>query len=141
MRVDPCQDSRFEGELTALLSDKQSSDDASVREALFAALSRLERQALIAGAADTTLHKIAEARFLVGILRDAMRPSRIAPLRSLLRLAGETRPLAEADPPEAGFKSGRCAIPETCKAPWDLRVSQVFDTPLVIPGPRNGARN
>ncbi|CAM2945519.1 MULTISPECIES: hypothetical protein [Methylobacterium] len=97
MRADPCHDSRFEDALAALLADRQSSDDAAAGQALFAALSRLERQALIAGAADTTLHRIAEARFLVGILRDAMRPSRIAPLRSLLRLAAETRRLAEAD--------------------------------------------
>ncbi|MCJ2092773.1 hypothetical protein MKK67_09695 [Methylobacterium sp. J-072] len=83
--------------MDALLASKQSSDDSEGRQALFAALSRLERQALIAGAADPTLRKIAEARFLVGILRDAMRPSRIAPLRSLLRLAAETRRLAEAD--------------------------------------------
>ena len=98
MRADPCHDSRFTGELAALLATKQSSDDEAAREALFAALSRLERQALIAGAADSTLGKIAEARFLVGILRDAMRPSRIAPLRSLLRLAAEPRRLADADP-------------------------------------------
>jgi len=97
MSADPCRDSRFEDELAALLACKQSSDDAVAREALFAALLRLERRALIAGATDSTLAKIAEARFLVGILRDAMRPSRIAPLRSLLRLAAEPRRLAEAD--------------------------------------------
>jgi hypothetical protein len=98
MRVDPCHDSRFEGELAALLASKQSSDDDAAREALFAALSRLERQALIAGASDATLHKIAEGRFLVGILRDSMRPSRIAPLRSLLRLAAETHCVAAGEP-------------------------------------------
>ncbi|KNY20582.1 hypothetical protein [Methylobacterium sp. ARG-1] len=98
MRADPCHDSRFTGELAALLASKQSSDDEAAREALFAALSRLERQALIAGAADSTLEKIAEARFLIGILRDSMRPSRIAPLRSLLRLAAEPRCVAEGEP-------------------------------------------
>ncbi|MCJ2122732.1 hypothetical protein [Methylobacterium sp. J-077] len=98
MRADPCRHDRFEDELAALLGSKQSSDDEAARGALFAALSRLERQALIGGAADPTLRKIAEARFLVGILRDAMRPSRIAPLRSLLRLTAQTHRLAEADP-------------------------------------------
>jgi hypothetical protein len=39
------------------------------------------------------LRKIAEARFLVGILRDAVRPVRTAPLRIVLRL----RPSADLD--------------------------------------------
>ncbi|MCJ2059845.1 hypothetical protein MKL09_25355 [Methylobacterium sp. J-048] len=98
MRADPCHCNRFEDELAALLTTRHASDDGEAREALFAALSRLERQALIAGAADPTLYKIAEARFLVGILRDAMRPLRIAPLRSLLRLAAETRCVVEGEP-------------------------------------------
>ena len=100
MRVVPSHTCRFEDELAALIAGRLSSDDAEARHALFAALSTLERRALIAGASDSTLHKIAEARFLVGILRDAMRPSRIAPLRSLLRICVETRGLGnvELDP-------------------------------------------
>lgn len=97
MRADPRHRNHFEDELATLLASKHASDDEEARQAPFATLSRLERQALIAGAPDTTLHKIAEARFLVGILRDSMRPSRIAPLRSLQRLATETRRLVEAD--------------------------------------------
>ncbi len=119
MRADPCHDSRFTGELAALLATKQSSDDEAAREALFAALSRLERQALIAGAADSTLEKIAEARFLVGILRDSMRPSRIAPLRSLLRLArsraGSRKPIRSEAPTSyrAGWASAARTFPSS----------------------------
>ena len=75
----------FRDEMTALVGSVQASTDLPSREISFEALSRLERMALIGGASDGTLRDIAEARFLVGILRDAVRPPKPASLRTILR--------------------------------------------------------
>ncbi len=76
---------RFEGELATLIASKQSSRDLPARYALFDALSDLERRAKSAGAPDLTLRKIAEIRFLTGILRESVRPFPVASLRTVLR--------------------------------------------------------
>ncbi|MHB2207115.1 hypothetical protein [Methylobacterium sp. CM6257] len=86
MRTDQAVQCRFEDELTALMARKQSSEDGWSRCALFDAVSDLECRALIGGASDLTLRKIAEIRFLAGILREAVRPFPIAPLRTVLRV-------------------------------------------------------
>ncbi|MBP2493323.1 hypothetical protein ABID82_000480 [Methylobacterium sp. PvP062] len=85
MRADQPARCSFEGELASLIATKQSSRDLDARCALFDALSDLERRAQSAGAPDMTLRKIAEIRFLTGILRESVRPFPIAPLRTVLR--------------------------------------------------------
>ncbi|XYD08514.1 hypothetical protein R1A27_26625 [Methylobacterium sp. NMS12] len=85
MRADQPIRCNFEGELANLIASKQSSRDLDARCALFDALSDLERRAQGAGAPDLTLRKIAEIRFLAGILRESVRPFPIAPLRTVLR--------------------------------------------------------
>lgn len=72
--------------MVAIVGSVEASTDLARREASFEALSRLERMALIGGASDMTLRDIAEARFLVGILRDAVRPPKTASLRTILRM-------------------------------------------------------
>lgn len=76
----------FGGELAALIAQIQSRGDQSDRGAIFDALTRLEDRALAGGAPALTLRKIAEVRFLVGILREAVRPAPVASLRALLRM-------------------------------------------------------
>jgi hypothetical protein len=85
MRADQTAGCRFEDELASLIASMQSYRDIGKRYALFDALSNLERRAQCAGAPDSTLRKIAEIRFLTGILREAVRPFPIAPLRTVLR--------------------------------------------------------
>ena len=85
MRADQPVRCRFEGELATLIASKQSSRDLDARCALFDALSDLESRARSGGAAGLTLRKIAEIRFLTGILREAVRPFPVAPLRTILR--------------------------------------------------------
>ncbi|MEE7468229.1 hypothetical protein MOF8_16255 [Methylobacterium oryzae] len=85
-----------------MVASKKSSQDPDARYALFDALSDLERRAQSAGAPDLTLRKIAEIRFLTGILRESVRPFPIAPLRTVLRARerGDRRrvsPAAAAD--------------------------------------------
>ncbi|MGH1572916.1 hypothetical protein ACRAWG_22345 [Methylobacterium sp. P31] len=104
MRTDQAVQCRSEGELAALMARKQSSGDEHSRCALFNALSDLERRALVGGASDLTLRKIAESRFLAGILREAVRPFPLAPLRAVLRVRQRVdarssgRAPTEADP-------------------------------------------
>lgn len=93
MRTDLPIHCRFEDELRLLITVKQSSGADGARPVLFDALRDLESRARRGGASALTLRKIAEARFLVGILRDAVRPVRTAPLRIVLRL----RPSADLD--------------------------------------------
>ena len=85
MRADSPAPSRFEDELTTLIVRKQFSGVDGTRDALFDALLDLEGRAKSGAASALTLRKIAEARFLVGILRDAVRPFPVAPLRTVLR--------------------------------------------------------
>ncbi|MCJ2137141.1 hypothetical protein MKK69_24385 [Methylobacterium sp. J-026] len=79
---------RFEGEMTSLVARMQSYGDARDRYALFDALRDLEDRAVAGGAPVLTLRKIAEVRFLVGILREAVRPFPAASLRTVLRACG-----------------------------------------------------
>lgn len=53
---------------------------------MFDALIQLADRALAAGDSALTLRRIAEVRFLVGLLREAMRPAPVTSLRSLLRM-------------------------------------------------------
>lgn len=96
MCADQSSESRFEGELTRLIAGQQSSGDPAARQALYERLADLECRALIGGATPQTLRKIAEIRFLVGILRDAVRPFPIASLRTVLRLRERVRDRVEA---------------------------------------------
>jgi hypothetical protein len=67
------------------MARRSASGDARARYALFDALTDLEGRARVGGASDLTLRKIAEVRFLTGILREAVRPFPVAPLRMVLR--------------------------------------------------------
>ncbi|MGU3664350.1 hypothetical protein ACLBX9_09225 [Methylobacterium sp. A49B] len=93
----------FEDELAALIAQNQSSDVQDKRQALFEALLDLEDRAKAGAASMSALRKIAEARFLVGILRDAVRPVPVVSLRTVLRARGRAgrgsgaRALAAAD--------------------------------------------
>lgn len=78
----PCP---FRDEMASIVGSMRAPASSLTRDASFEALSRLERLALIGGASDTTLRDIAEARFLVGILRESVRPPRPASLRTILR--------------------------------------------------------
>ncbi|GJE11165.1 MULTISPECIES: hypothetical protein [Methylobacterium] len=95
MRTDQPVCCRFESELTSLIAQNQSSGLDGTRDALFEALRALEGRARSEAASALTLRKIAEARFLVGILRDAVRPFPVAPLRTVLRV--RERPRAPVD--------------------------------------------
>ena len=99
MRSDQFVRCRFEDELTTLMARTQVSGVEGARDALFEALRDLEARAKSAAAAASTLRKIAEIRFLVGILRDAVRPFPVAPLRTVLRARASsgTRPRAAAE--------------------------------------------
>ena len=103
MRTDQFVTCKFEDELTALIARKQSPKGETGDQALFEALLGLENRAQTGNAPASTVRKISETRFLVGILRGAVRPVPMAPLRALLRMreplrgrAG-TRPLADLD--------------------------------------------
>lgn len=85
MRTDQSSQCSFEVELAELIACQRTSGDAGARHALFDALTDLERRARTGSASDPTLRKIAEVRFLSGILREAVRPYRTVPLRTILR--------------------------------------------------------
>jgi hypothetical protein len=86
MRRDQSVQCRFEDELAALIAPQHTSRDERARHALFDALTELEGRARTGGATDRTIGKIAEVRFLSGILRDAVRPYRAVSLRTILRV-------------------------------------------------------
>ena len=48
----------------------------------------LEDRAFVGGASTLTLPRLAEAHFLSGILREAVRPRPITSLRTVLRMCG-----------------------------------------------------
>lgn len=78
--------------MASIVGSARASAGSPSRDASFEALSRLERLALVGGAPDTTLRDIAEARFLVGILRESVRPPRPASLRTILRAREPSAP-------------------------------------------------
>ena len=88
MRTEQLIRCRFEDELSGLVARKHCFDDARSRHTLFDALIDLEVRAQVGGAPEPTLRKIAESRFLAGILREAVRPVSPTPLRTILRLRG-----------------------------------------------------
>ena len=75
----------FRAKLASIVGSVRTSTAVPSHEDTFEALSRLERRALIADASDPTLREIAEARFLVGILRESVRPLKPAAFRAILR--------------------------------------------------------
>jgi hypothetical protein len=81
----------FEDEMIVLMARVQSCDGRRERYAVFDALMDLEDRAFSGGASALTLRKIAEVRFLVGILREAVRPIPVASLRTVLRICGGGR--------------------------------------------------
>jgi hypothetical protein len=87
---------RFDDELAVLIARKQSSEVEDARQALFEALSDLEDRARAGRASTSTVRKIAEARFLVGILRGAVRPVPVVSLRTVLRARGRAGKGSEA---------------------------------------------
>lgn len=91
----PCP---FRAEMASIVASVQASGECSSRDTAFEALSRLERRALIAGAPDTTLRDIAEARFLIGILRESVRPPKPATPRTILRMRAASAPRRPAVP-------------------------------------------
>lgn len=84
----PCP---FRVELSAVIARGQVSPVERGGSHLYESLSALERRALVGGASDRTLRDIAEARFLSGILRGAVRPVRPAPIRTVLRARAAPR--------------------------------------------------
>lgn len=78
----------FERELAVLMARVQSCGEQCERYAVFDALMDLEDRACAGGASALTVRKIAEIRFLVGILREAVRPIPVASLRTVLRMCG-----------------------------------------------------
>jgi hypothetical protein len=85
MRADQSGEDALKEQLASIVGRGRRSTDERSRDELFAALSRLERQALVGGGSDEILKSIAEVRFLAGILRDAVRPPRPGALRTALR--------------------------------------------------------
>ena len=81
----------FEREMAVLMARSQSCGERRDRYAVFDALMDLEDRAFLGGASTLTLRKIAEVRFLVGILRDAVRPNPVTSLRTVLRICGGAR--------------------------------------------------
>lgn len=99
----------FEREIAALVARMQSCDTRRDRYANFEALLDLEDRARGGGASPLTLRKIAEVRFLVGILREAVRPAPVASLRTVLWICGlgnrPGRSGAVPDQPQAAAES------------------------------------
>ena len=85
MTADQFVESDLKAELASIVERGQRPIDERSRNELFLALSRLEKQALIGGGSDEILKRIAEVRFLAGILRHAVRPARVGGLRTVLR--------------------------------------------------------
>ena len=78
----------FEREMVALMTRMRSCGERRDRYAIFNALMDLEDRACAGGASTLTLRRIAEVRFLAGILREAVRPRPITSLRTVLRMCG-----------------------------------------------------
>ncbi|MCJ2016528.1 hypothetical protein MKK84_03660 [Methylobacterium sp. E-065] len=99
----------FEREIAALMARMQSCDTRRDRYDDFDALVDLEDRARGGGASPLTLRKIAEVRFLVGILREAVRPVPVASLRTVLWIRGLGNSLrrsgAAPDQPHAAAES------------------------------------
>ncbi|SDN98298.1 hypothetical protein SAMN05216360_113104 [Methylobacterium phyllostachyos] len=91
MRAAELVQSNFEEERAALTARIQFCGGRQARYAVFDDLVSLEDRALAAGAPAVTLRKIAEVRFLAGILRDAVRPRPVPSLRTLLRAYESTK--------------------------------------------------
>lgn len=77
-------------EFAALVAQARSRPDAAARQDLFTALLSLERRAGLAGVNDDFLLRVAEARFLAGILRESVVPLSHVGVRTARRIiAGE----------------------------------------------------
>ncbi|MBE7198764.1 MAG: hypothetical protein INR70_13325 [Parafilimonas terrae] len=61
-------------EFAALVAHARDHRDGDSRQDLFTALLALERRAGLAGVSDRFLRRVAEARFLAGILRESVVP-------------------------------------------------------------------
>ncbi len=68
-------------ELAAILRRARGRRESESRYALFDELAALEKRALVLGASRPTLDRLAESRFLAGILRDSISPGRHHNLR------------------------------------------------------------
>ncbi len=68
-------------ELSAIFRLARGHHEREARIALFESLSDLEKQAYLRGASDCLLKRVAESRFLAGILREAVCPVRYQSLR------------------------------------------------------------
>ncbi|MEL6064003.1 MULTISPECIES: hypothetical protein [unclassified Methylobacterium] len=81
----------FEREMAVIMARMQSCCERRDRYAVFDALLDLEDRACAGGASTPTRRKIAEVRFLVGILREAVRPCPTMSLRTMLRMCGSAK--------------------------------------------------
>lgn len=85
----------FTAEFATLVGQVRDHRDAESRSSLFTALVALERRAGLAEVSDGLLRRIAEARFLAGILRDSVLPVDHLYARGVRRvLTVPPRPLA-----------------------------------------------
>ncbi len=74
MSVPSTDENTFIDDLTAILGRARGPRERDSRIALFESLSRLEKQAFVGGASALTLGRLAESRFLAGILRESVSP-------------------------------------------------------------------
>jgi hypothetical protein len=68
-------------DLTAILRRARGYRESESRQALFEELAALEKRALVQGASNSLLVRLAETRFLAGILRESISPGRHMNLR------------------------------------------------------------
>lgn len=68
-------------ELAAILRRSRGRRESESRHVMFEELAALEKRALVQGASDATLDRLAETRFLAGILRESVSADRHHSLR------------------------------------------------------------
>jgi hypothetical protein len=81
MSIDSLNELSLFEELAAILRRARGRRESESRHTLFEELAALEKRALVLGASNPTLDRLAETRFLAGILRESVSPSRYSNLR------------------------------------------------------------
>lgn len=73
-------------DLAAIFRVARGQRECDSRLELYTSLSELEKQAYVMGAPDPVLKRVAESRFLAGILREAVSPVRFQGTRGARRI-------------------------------------------------------
>lgn len=76
MPTPPFDENAIIEDLTAIFRRARGNCERESRISLFESLSELEKKAYLRGAPDGVLNRVAESRFLAGILREAVTPVR-----------------------------------------------------------------